>query len=352
MRKQRLRQPVVVTSWFLSRRRRLLALFFAALCCVIGVVVWLSGKLANLESEDDVRALPSAAFCNKPRPPLVCAHGGDTSAAPPNTKQAFLAAIAAHADCVEVDCARTSDGVLVVLHTRELQQLLGKRFVPGTQVGDLTSDEIRQLAWPGGQPVLSVRDAVLLTSPQQVECVTLDVKTYQDSTGKAVDSEQVAAAVVQLVHDTRCSNCLVWAKTDEVGQSVAYEPGEAAGLLLLLLLLLLLVAQVVSLIKALSPGQRAGFILMNETADARAAGMHLPLRLQAPEVVGAHHTMVDEATLQLLRTHGKQLFTWTINDPAQDSKMQGSKRLPSPCCAAQAQEAIEWRMQLCGSVRG
>ncbi|GFH08058.1 GP-PDE domain-containing protein [Haematococcus lacustris] len=61
---------------------------------------------------------------------------------------------------------------------------------------------------------------------QQVECVTLDVKTYQDSTGKAVDSEQVAAAVVQLVHDTRCSNCLVWAKTDEV----------------------------VSLIKALSPG--------------------------------------------------------------------------------------------------
>ncbi|KAL6761677.1 PLC-like phosphodiesterase [Haematococcus lacustris] len=324
MRKQRLRQPVVVTSWFLSRRRRLLALFFAALCCVIGVVVWLSGKLANLESEDDVRALPSAAFCNKPRPPLVCAHGGDTSAAPPNTKQAFLAAIAAHADCVEVDCARTSDGVLVVLHTRELQQLLGKRFVPGTQVGDLTSDEIRQLAWPGGQPVLSVRDAVLLTSPQ-VECVTLDVKTYQDSTGKAVDSEQVAAAVVQLVHDTRCSNCLVWAKTDEV----------------------------VSLIKALSPGQRAGFILMNETADARAAGMHLPLRLQAPEVVGAHHAMVDEATLQLLRTHGKQLFTWTINDPKVMRRVLdvGVDALVTNKLA-QAQEAIEWRMQLCGSVRG
>ncbi|KAJ9520169.1 hypothetical protein QJQ45_030084, partial [Haematococcus lacustris] len=277
-----------------------------------------------------IQQLKQAERLLHPRPPLVCAHGGDTSAAPPNTKQAFLAAIAAHADCVEVDCARTSDGVLVVLHTRELQQLLGKRFVPGTQVGDLTSDEIRQLAWPGGQPVLSVRDAVLLTSPQQVECVTLDLKTYQDSTGKAVDSEQVAAAVVQLVHDTRCSNCLVWAKTDEVGQSVAHKPGEAAGLLLILLLLLL-VAQVVSLIKALSPGQRAGFILMNETADARAAGMHLPLRLQvrlagsplllltcplqAAEVVGAHHTMVDEATLQLLRTHGKQLFTWTINDP-------------------------------------
>ncbi|GFH15302.1 GP-PDE domain-containing protein, partial [Haematococcus lacustris] len=253
-----------------------------------------------------------------PRPPLVCAHGGDTSAAPPNTKQAFLAAIAAHADCVEVDCARTSDGVLVVLHTRELQQLLGKRFVPGTQVGDLTSDEIRQLAWPGGQPVLSVRDAVLLTSPQ-VECVTLDVKTYQDSTGKAVDSEQVAAAVVQLVHDTRCSNCLVWAKTDE----------------------------------ALSPGQRAGFILMNETADARAAGMHLPLRLQAAEVVGAHHAMVDEVTLQLLRTHGKQLFTWTINDPKVMRRVLdvGVDALVTNKLA-QAQEAIEWRMQLCGSVRG
>lgn len=36
------------------------------------------------------------------RPPLVCAHGGDVAAAPPNTARAFAAAIEAGADCVEV----------------------------------------------------------------------------------------------------------------------------------------------------------------------------------------------------------------------------------------------------------
>jgi hypothetical protein len=37
---------------------------------------------------------------------------------------------------------------------------------------------------------------------------------------------------------------------------------------------------VVETIKRLSPGQRAGFIVMNETAQAISEGMHLPLRMQ------------------------------------------------------------------------
>lgn len=42
------------------------------------------------------------------RPPLVCAHGGDVTAAPSNTARAFAAAIALGADCVEVgSCSRT-----------------------------------------------------------------------------------------------------------------------------------------------------------------------------------------------------------------------------------------------------
>ncbi len=65
------------------------------------------------------------------RPPLVCAHGGDTTSAPPNTVAAFRASLAAGADCVEIDAALSKDGVLVVLHVRELTQLLGK---PGMQV--------------------------------------------------------------------------------------------------------------------------------------------------------------------------------------------------------------------------
>jgi hypothetical protein len=40
----------------------------------------------------------------------------------------------------------------------------------------------------------------------------------------------------------------------------------------------------------------------------------VPGSTQEPEVVGAHHGMVDDDVASLLRERGKQLFTWTIND--------------------------------------
>jgi glycerophosphoryl diester phosphodiesterase len=57
---------------------------------------------------------------------MVCAHGGLASknVAPPNTAEAFHAALQLGVDCVEVDVARTRDGTLVVLHVRELHQLV------------------------------------------------------------------------------------------------------------------------------------------------------------------------------------------------------------------------------------
>lgn len=57
---------------------------------------------------------------------MVCAHGGDTTHAPPNTVSAFRASLAAGADCVEIDAALSRDEVLVVMHVRELAQLLGR----------------------------------------------------------------------------------------------------------------------------------------------------------------------------------------------------------------------------------
>ena len=54
---------------------------------------------------------------------------------------------------------------------------------PGTsplQVGDFTLAQLSALRWkPGGQRILSVNEAVALTK-SEVDCVTLDVKTYAD----------------------------------------------------------------------------------------------------------------------------------------------------------------------------
>ncbi len=48
-----------------------------------------------------------------------------------------------------------------------------------TQVGDFPWSQLQALTWPGGQRPMLVREAIQMTSPH-VECVTLDVKTYQD----------------------------------------------------------------------------------------------------------------------------------------------------------------------------
>lgn len=82
----------------------------------------------------DIHAILIDLICHQERPPMVCAHGGDTEKAPPNTARSFHAALAAGADCVEIDAARTKDGQLVVLHVRELAQLLGQKAPRGVQV--------------------------------------------------------------------------------------------------------------------------------------------------------------------------------------------------------------------------
>ncbi|GAU33075.1 hypothetical protein TSUD_227340 [Trifolium subterraneum] len=51
-------------------------------------------------------------------PPLVCAHGGDSSNAFPNTIAAYVSALQSRVDCIEIDVSRSSDGVLFALHDR------------------------------------------------------------------------------------------------------------------------------------------------------------------------------------------------------------------------------------------
>lgn len=166
---------------------------------------------------------PSEAFCAAD-PPLVCAHGGDSSdGAPPNTLEAFQAALQQGVPCLEVDVARTSDGQLVVLHPRDLAQLLlgsapgsgssasagsngggsGAAEQAGTcsagagtcdaaadaaqqpdqqqeplpKVGDYTWAELAALRWPGGQGVATAEDVLRLAVPT-AQHITLDARAH------------------------------------------------------------------------------------------------------------------------------------------------------------------------------
>lgn len=177
---------------------------------------------------------PSDEFCAA-EPPLVCAHGGDSSGgAPVNTLEAFEAALQQGVPCLEVDVARTSDGQLVVLHPRDLAQLLasesgnasgsgsgsdgsgsGPAAQAGTcsngeescdaaadpggsaagqeplpQVGDFSWGKLAALRWPGGQRVATAEEVLRLVVPA-AQHITLDVKGHA---GKVSWGEWVGAA--------------------------------------------------------------------------------------------------------------------------------------------------------------
>ena len=65
------------------------------------------------------------------RLPYNCAHGGMTFQHPPNTAAAYQTALLAGADCMEIDAALTADNVLVALHDRDLQAMLGRPALVG-----------------------------------------------------------------------------------------------------------------------------------------------------------------------------------------------------------------------------
>jgi glycerophosphoryl diester phosphodiesterase len=74
-------------------------------------------------------------------PIVVVAHRGNSRRAPENTLSAFKAAIDDGADFAELDVQETSDGVIVVLHDRDLMRVAGDP----RRISDLTFAEARKL---------------------------------------------------------------------------------------------------------------------------------------------------------------------------------------------------------------
>src|SRR5262249_52464607 len=72
---------------------------------------------------------------------LVTAHRGNAHAAPENTLAAIRKAIESGADYAEVDVQRTADGVVVLLHDRDLKRVAGD----SRRLDTLTHAEVRKL---------------------------------------------------------------------------------------------------------------------------------------------------------------------------------------------------------------
>ena len=148
---------------------------------------------------------------------------------------------------MEIDVARTSDGELVVLHRRELTEMLERADVgaglgSNPSVEDFTYAELEELDAGGGERVPRARE-VLAAVRRSVDVAILDVK--HDGRDPGWTQEDMARATAQMAAEAGCGRkCVLWAKADSM-VAAAHEV----------------------------PGTRTGYVVMNETRAHSEAGM-------------------------------------------------------------------------------
>jgi len=211
---------------------------------------------------------------------LVCAHGGESKQHVVNTMEALQSALDGGVRCLEADAAATKDGQLVVLHTRELSQMMD---VEDVQVGDFTWDEIQQLGIHKGIRVPKV-EQVLARFAQKVDLLIVDVKTHSIH-GKAVNEKQVSELLVNAVKKTDCSTCLAWSKSEDVIRKVQVE----------------------------LPSLPTGIVMKDDRINL---GKNAPnhAHREMAKVIAYHHEMVDSETIAQVRVQDKLVVAWTAND--------------------------------------
>jgi len=215
--------------------------------------------------------------------PLVCAHGGVTSdAVLANTAPAYRAALA-HPDvtCVEVDVSRTREGALVALHSRQLLQISSGEY---DSVGD---SKLELLQWYGAahgeaKAVLTLPDALAALSGRGLRHIVLDLKEGAPAGAEDSGYPGFVTSVLAAVRNAACDECILWAKEDDLVRDIVRR-----GL-----------------------GPRAGLVVMNETADARARGMHRIARVPGASIAAVHWAMVDRS---LVASTPTRVFGWTAN---------------------------------------
>ena len=129
--------------------------------------------------------------------------------------------------------------------------------------------------------MLTLPQALAALAGRGLAAITIDIKD-----GPPFGTDGFARAVLHTVAAARCSECIIWAKADEVVSDLL----DAGG------------------------GLTAGFVLMNQTADARAHGMHRLNRLPGAAAVAAHWGMVDAALVAAARARGLRVYGWTANE--------------------------------------
>nr|ABR17926.1 unknown [Picea sitchensis] len=266
-------------QWFRRRRRRFSSRTFVRFFVFLAIMAFLPQIFFQyrLKRHDQAQSRKCGWLQN---PPLVCAHGGDSSRAPPNTMTSYRLAIHSQVDCVEIDASRSRDGVLVALHDRDLQNITGDNTlkIKGLDAGFGFAKEFQN------QEVPTLDDALKFVS-ESVKQVIVDVKV-----GPPYFQQGLAADLLSVINKTECRNCIIWAKLDTLGREL----------------------------KQLSHDIMVGYIVMKDPITGIQSDL---LRMEGAEVIGVYHGLVNEKLVKLAHRAGKKVYAWTVDDIESMQKM-------------------------------
>jgi glycerophosphoryl diester phosphodiesterase len=210
---------------------------------------------------------------------LVTAHRGNSRAAPENTLSAIRKAIESGADYTEVDVRQTADGVIVLLHDRDLKRVAGL----SRRIDELTYEEVRRLdvgSWfdPGfaGEQVPTLAEAINLCRGRIR--MNIELKFFGPDRGLA---QAVALLVRELDFE---SDCLV--------TSFDYDALRQAN--------------------RHNPRLRTGLIVAHALGDVS--------RLEI-DALSVRTDFLSDDLLSAAHRHGREVHVWTVNDARQMTRL-------------------------------
>jgi glycerophosphoryl diester phosphodiesterase len=206
-------------------------------------------------------------------PIVVVAHRGDSRRAPENTLAAFKAAIDDGADFAELDVQETSDGVIVVLHDRDLMRMAGDR----RRIADITFAEARKLdlgrrAGPefAGERIPTLAEAIALARGRIK--LQIELKYYGRDRG-------LARKVAELIRREDFEDQCEVTSLDEDGLMKA---------------------------KRANPRLRVVALVTYALGD--------PGRLDV-DGLSVNTEVLSDRLIRAARRRGKALYAWTVDDP-------------------------------------
>jgi glycerophosphoryl diester phosphodiesterase len=209
----------------------------------------------------------------------VTAHRGHARAAPENTLSAIRKAIDSGADYAEVDVHQTADGVVVLLHDRDLKRVAGV----SRRLDELTYAEVRKLdvgSWfsPAfaGERVPTLAEAIHVCRGRIK--LNIELKFF----GR---DRRLAREVARILREAGFEpDCLV--------TSFEYDA--------------LLTA------KRDNPRLRTGLIVAHALGDVSRVEV---------DVLSVRADWLSDRVLRDAHRHGREVHVWTVNDPGQMTQM-------------------------------